>query len=154
MKADSVPDFLLKKLNLKEKAMIQKMSTFIVFIIFSAILIMACASEMAVQKPAEPQKVVSAEPEKHADVDFSISCMECHLTETPEAVADWKESTHGKMNFGCYMCHGDGVEDFAPSPKMDRCEACHSGDEKCMMQTNDGKCFDCHDGHSMKTAKN
>ena len=133
--------------------MIQKISTLVVFVIFSAILIMACASEMAVKKAAEPQKLVSAEPEKHSEVDFTISCMECHQDVTPEAVAEWKESTHGKMNFGCYMCHGDGVEDFAPSPKMDRCEACHSGDEKCMTRTNDGKCFDCHDGHSMKTVK-
>ena len=69
--------------------MIQKISIFIIFIIFSAILIMACASEMAVKKVSEPAPVVTLEPEKHADVDFTISCMECHLEETPEAVAEW-----------------------------------------------------------------
>ncbi len=133
--------------------MIKKISAFVIFLMFLAIVILACTtSETVVKKETAKQtKAVSAEPEKHPEVDFSISCVECHETETPEAVADWRESTHGKMNFGCYMCHGDGVENFAPSPKMDRCEACHSGAEKCFNQTNEGKCFDCHDGHSMKT---
>lgn len=134
--------------------MIKRISAYVVFIILSTMLLMACASEKVAQKPAEPVKAVSVEPEKHVEVDFSISCVECHETETPEAVAEWRKSTHGKMNFGCYMCHGDGVENFAPSPKMDRCVACHSGNEKCINQTNSGKCFDCHDGHSMKTEKN
>ena len=133
--------------------MIQKINIFVIFLIFSAVLIMACAAEKTVKKAPEPAPVVSAEPEKHADVDFTISCMECHQEETPEAVTEWKESSHGKMNFGCYMCHGDGSESFAASPKADRCEACHSGNEKCIIKTNEGKCYDCHNGHSMKTAK-
>lgn len=130
--------------------MIQKISMLVVFIIFSAILIMACASETVVKKVAEPKETVYVEPEKHADVDFSISCMECHQTETPEVTADWKKGAHGKMNFGCYICHGDGVENFASSPGANRCESCHSGSEKCFKQTVAGRCFDCHDGHTLK----
>ena len=134
--------------------MIQKITIFVMVAFFSGILIMACASEKAVKQEATPKKVVATETEKHIEVDFDISCMECHQEETPEIVSDWKSSTHGKMNFGCYMCHGDGIEDFAASPKADRCEACHSGNKKCEMKTHEGKCFDCHDGHTLISAKN
>jgi len=132
--------------------MIQKISFFIVFVIFSVILVMACASEKVVQKAPVAKETVVAEPETHADVDFTISCMECHAEETPEAYAAWKESSHGKMNFGCYMCHGDGVETFASSPTVESCESCHTGHEDCMVN-HAGTCYDCHDGHSMKIIK-
>ncbi len=132
--------------------MIQKISFLVVFVIFSVILVMACASEKAVQKTTLAKELVLAVSEKHADVDFSISCMECHQEETPEAYNAWKESSHGKMNFGCYMCHGDGEIEFAASPAVDRCEACHTVNEECTAN-NAGTCYDCHDGHSMKVTK-
>lgn len=92
--------------------------------------------------------------DKHAEVDFSLSCVECHSEETPEAVADWKSSPHGQMNFGCYMCHGDGDHEFYPSPGTDRCIACHSGQEVDFSKTKLNNCFDCHQGHTLKFHKN
>lgn len=132
--------------------MIQKISFLVVFVVFSVILVMACASEKAVQKATVAKELISAEPEKHAEVDFSISCMECHQEVTPEAYDAWKESSHGKMNFGCYMCHGDGTVTFASSPTVESCESCHTGHEACMINHADA-CYDCHDGHSMKIIK-
>jgi hypothetical protein len=120
---------------------------------FSTLMVIACATEKCAKKEAAPQKIVATENEKHMEVDFDISCMECHQEETPEVYADWEKSAHGKMNFGCYMCHGDGVEDFTAAPKADRCASCHSGNEKCDMHTQDGKCYTCHDSHNLKTEK-
>ncbi len=88
--------------------------------------------------------------DKHPDVDFSISCVECHTEVTPKAVQEWKSSKHGMMNFGCYMCHGDGQEDFAARPGSDRCIACHSGQEVDFSKTPVKNCFDCHQGHTLK----
>lgn len=132
--------------------MIQKISAVIIVTIFSVILVIACATEKAAQKAINTNEVATLDKETHPEVDFSISCMECHQEETPDAYNAWKESSHGKMNFGCYMCHGDGVEEFAASPEVNRCEACHTGHEECLTKNADA-CYDCHDGHSMKVVK-
>lgn len=87
---------------------------------------------------------------KHADVDWSISCMECHQQVTPDAVKEWKSSKHGMMNFGCYMCHGDGQVEFYPQPGTERCIGCHSGYEVDSAKTGVKNCFDCHKGHTLK----
>jgi len=87
---------------------------------------------------------------KHPDVDFSISCVECHQEATPDAVKDWKSSMHGRMNFGCYMCHGDGQEEFYPHPGSERCIGCHSPQEVDFSQLPVKNCFDCHKGHTLK----
>ncbi len=87
---------------------------------------------------------------KHPDVDFSISCVECHQEETPDAVKDWKSSMHGRMNFGCYMCHGDGQEEFYPQPGTERCIGCHSPQEVDFSKLPVKNCFDCHKGHTLK----
>lgn len=55
--------------------------------------------------------------DKHPDVDWTIGCAECHEEMTPEVFKDWKESKHGDMNFGCYICHGDGQETFTRKAK-------------------------------------
>lgn len=88
--------------------------------------------------------------EKHIDVDYSISCMECHAEETPEVTKEWKESAHGVMNFGCYMCHGDGQEEFYPKPETERCISCHSDQEVSNSTVAVNNCFDCHQGHTLK----
>ena len=95
----------------------------------------------------------TSQAEKHPDADFSMSCKECHMEVTPDIYTTWAESGHGKMNFGCYMCHGDGQEEFYVKPGSDRCISCHSGHEKCIEMTGDGNCFDCHKGHSLKVEK-
>ncbi|MDZ7764375.1 MAG: hypothetical protein U5K00_08090 [Melioribacteraceae bacterium] len=33
---------------------------------------------------------------------------------TPDIYKDWEMSRHGDVNFGCYLCHGDGQETFYP----------------------------------------
>ena len=133
--------------------MIQRINVLIIMMIFSVILVIACTAKKTVEKAAAVNNVVAVESEKHAEVDFTVSCMECHQEETPDAFNAWKVSSHGKMNFGCYMCHGDGVEEFSANPSVERCEACHSDHEECMTKNVDG-CYDCHDGHSMKVVKN
>ena len=91
-----------------------------------------------------------AQSTKHPEVDFSISCVECHTEVTPQVVKDWKGSMHGKMNFGCYMCHGDGQVEFFPKPGSERCIACHSGKAVDFSKTPVKNCFDCHKGHTLK----
>lgn len=87
---------------------------------------------------------------KHPEVDFSISCQECHAEQTPQIFKEWKESKHGVMNYGCYMCHGDGVEEFSSKPGSERCTACHSPQSVDFGQLPVKNCFDCHQGHSLK----
>ena len=90
------------------------------------------------------------EHEKHIEVDYSISCMECHQEETPEQTNEWRESAHGVMNFGCYMCHGDGEEEFYPRPGSEKCISCHSDNEVEFEKIPLNDCFDCHQGHSLQ----
>lgn len=93
------------------------------------------------------------EQEKHIEVDYTISCMECHAEETPEQTKEWQESAHGVMNFGCYMCHGDGEEEFYPKPGSERCISCHSDQEVEFSKHPLNNCFDCHQGHTLKFHK-
>lgn len=109
------------------------------------IIFLGCTAATLAKKDVQEQK--------HPDVDFTLSCGECHMEVTPEIHTEWAESAHGKMNFGCYMCHGDGQQEFAVKPGTDRCISCHSGDEKCIERTKDGNCFDCHKGHSLIVEK-
>jgi hypothetical protein len=92
----------------------------------------------------------SGETEKHPEVDFTISCKECHKETSPEIYEDWAGSGHGKMNFGCYMCHGDGEEEFYVKPASDNCISCHSAQDVDFSQSKFNNCFDCHQGHSLK----
>lgn len=88
--------------------------------------------------------------QKHAEVDFSISCVECHQETNPELTKAWYEGKHGLVNVGCFVCHDDGEVRFAPKPTSENCVACHSD------YTTDAKgaeikdCFACHDGHHLK----
>ena len=97
------------------------------------------------------------EDPKHAEVDFTISCMECHAEVTPDVYEQWRESKHGIMNYGCYMCHGDGVEEFTAKPGMDGCNGCHA-DQIMKLESKEsdsGKqtCYSCHEVHSLKRDK-
>ena len=88
--------------------------------------------------------------EKHPAVDYSVSCMECHREVTPEIEKQWRASKHGLMNFGCYICHGDGKVEFYKKPTADRCVSCHSGLKTDYSKTVAKSCFDCHNGHTLK----
>lgn len=78
------------------------------------------------------------------------SCVDCHMEVTPEITEAWKSSKHGMMNFGCYMCHGDGIEAFKPQPTGEMCMGCHSGKQTDMVKIKARSCFDCHSGHTLK----
>lgn len=88
--------------------------------------------------------------QKHPEVDFSISCQECHQETSPQIYQEWKDSAHGVMNYGCYLCHGDGQEEFAAKPGSERCVGCHSPQEVDFSKLAVDNCFDCHQGHSLK----
>jgi len=58
-------------------------------------------------------------------------CVECHETETPGAVTDWRLSKHSQEEVGCEACHGeehttadDASEAAIPTPAT--CEGCHA----------------------------
>ncbi len=88
--------------------------------------------------------------DEHPDVDWSISCSECHQQVTPEIYESWSESKHGQVNFGCYICHGDGQENFYAKGSDQTCINCHAGQEINFEKTNVKSCFDCHNGHTLK----
>ncbi len=88
--------------------------------------------------------------DKHPDVDWTISCSDCHRDVTPDIWDAWDESRHGKVNFGCYICHGDGEEVFHAKGTDERCSGCHAGQEVNFEKTKMKSCFDCHNGHSLK----
>ncbi len=88
--------------------------------------------------------------EKHPPVDFTVGCAECHQDVTPETFASWAASDHGIMNFGCYMCHGDGEVNFAKKPLDTSCMSCHDGKQYDRKKTPAKSCYDCHKGHSLK----
>lgn len=88
--------------------------------------------------------------DKHPDVDWTISCNDCHMDVTPEIVEAWSESRHGQVNFGCYICHGDGEEVFHPKGSDERCIGCHAGQEVIFENSKLESCFDCHNGHTLK----
>ena len=90
------------------------------------------------------------EQARHSDVDFTLSCRECHSEATPEIYQQWKSSAHGIMNFSCYMCHGDGQVEFYPRPGSERCVGCHSPQEVDFTKLKVENCFDCHQGHTLK----
>lgn len=88
--------------------------------------------------------------DKHPDVDWTISCSDCHKDVTPDIFDAWSESRHGQVNFGCYICHGDGEETFHAKGTDERCSGCHAGQEVNFENTNLKSCFDCHNGHTLK----
>jgi len=90
---------------------------------------------------------------KHTKVDWNQSCEECHQTKTPKVVSKWKFSKHGDANVGCFICHGDGEEEFYSKPKSDRCITCHSSQDVDFKRIKVTSCFFCHVGHSLKFHK-
>ena len=92
----------------------------------------------------------SLQDDKHPEVDFTISCEDCHKEETPEVTKAWFDGIHGTHKVGCFVCHGDGEERFFPKPDSESCIACHSDQEVDWEESKHKSCFDCHDGHTLK----
>lgn len=92
----------------------------------------------------------SEKGEKHSEVDFSLSCVECHQEVTPEITKDWQAGKHGIFKVGCFVCHGDGQERFSTKPTTESCVMCHSDYESDLSNTKATNCFDCHNGHKLK----
>ncbi len=123
-------------------------------LLFLLLMAYACSSTTPNPKPMTQSLSSTAsvsEDEKHLDVDFSVSCLECHTEETPEVVADWSAGTHGQVNVGCFICHGDGEEEYYASPGTEACISCHdSMAEEVATAESDENCFTCHNGHKLK----
>ena len=90
------------------------------------------------------------EQAQHPDVDFSLTCLECHTDMTPAVVDEWQSGMHGEVNVKCYVCHGDGEVEFYPSGSDDGCIGCHSPQEVDFDAVPVSSCYDCHNGHSLK----
>jgi len=88
--------------------------------------------------------------DRHEDVDWMISCKECHLEDTPEVVNEWEAGMHGVANVGCFVCHGDGEDEFYPEPTSDACISCHDEVATGQAAASVSSCFTCHSGHSLK----
>ncbi|MBL7052702.1 MAG: hypothetical protein ISS00_03025 [Candidatus Marinimicrobia bacterium] len=123
-----------------------KINMILSVIVLTIALALSCSS---LCKNAQVVEKSVAEFAGHAEVDFSVSCMECHSESTPDIYEDWANSGHGKMNYGCYMCHGDGMENFSVQPETDMCINCHSSASGHLMRMENQGCFDCHDGHTL-----
>ena len=94
----------------------------------------------------------SRQPEprvQHIEVDFTISCVECHSSTSPEVVEAWQEGKHGEYDHGCQICHGVSASDFKARPRASICRRCHK-QRISVSRTCARSCFDCHDGHSLK----
>ena len=87
--------------------------------------------------------------EKHPDVDWTLGCQTCHEEMTPDIYEKWHNSDHGMVGFGCYICHGDGQEEFHPTGSDEKCSGCHYEQTESMTAEFDN-CFVCHNGHSLK----
>lgn len=88
--------------------------------------------------------------DEHPDVDWTIGCQECHADTTPDIFSDWEESRHGIVNFGCYICHGDGQETFYVKGNDAQCSGCHAAQLESFENSKFKSCFDCHNGHTLK----
>ncbi len=116
---------------------------------------MSCASGPAAGRSESPSPVTGGEaprPQARADhpaVDFSVTCLECHETMTPQVVGDWEEGSHGLVNVGCYICHGDGEVEFHAKPSSESCLSCHSRKAVDFESLPVDGCFGCHSGHRL-----
>lgn len=102
----------------------------------------SCAPPIGDEKVRVPAEV-------HPGLTDEMSCLDCHSELTPDITNDWKKSGHGKMNYGCYICHGDGTVSFTSKPTNDGCISCHSASTTHIEKYPHMSCFDCHNGHSL-----
>ena len=120
----------------------------LIMILTGLIIMISCCPTEATTAIPGPTTVQAAI--MHPAEDFSsVSCSECHADATPDIYTAWKESGHGKMDYGCYICHGDGVVEFHPMASTEGCVSCHSNNESHLARHEYEGCFDCHNAHSL-----
>ncbi|KAA3661403.1 MAG: hypothetical protein DWQ10_04585 [Calditrichaeota bacterium] len=124
----------------------------VLLIVLLSVALIASFSCSSSQQMAQTTKAPPAPkaPAKHTDVDFTQSCLDCHKSETPDVVAEWESGMHGEVNIGCYICHGDGQEEYYPEPNAETCVSCHSGYVPVYPGTGVKDCFGCHDYHTLR----
>lgn len=89
-------------------------------------------------------------PAEHPDVEFDVSCNDCHAEETPEVYAAWESGVHGDVNIKCFICHGDGTETFTLKPPVETCRGCHDTAFPAFEASGQESCFSCHDHHTLQ----
>jgi len=119
-----------------------------IYLIISILVVVVLAIDMLTAQTGKASKV--SFQNEHPDVDWTLGCAECHAEETPEIFKQWSESRHGQVNFGCYICHGDGIEEFSAKGNDDKCSGCHAEQEISFEKSKMESCFDCHNGHTLK----
>jgi len=119
-----------------------KLGVLALIVIAFSVILFSCAPPITDEKVSVPALV-------HPGLPSDMGCVDCHMDVTPTIVNQWQNSGHGKLNYGCYMCHGDGVVKFTPKPSDDGCSSCHSGSAAHIEKYNHMSCFDCHNGHSL-----
>ena len=83
----------------------------------------------------------------HRLIPAGDTCASCH-----KAVYDqWKASPHATNGVECTVCHGETTaKDFAATPALSTCEACHS-DQVAQLKSDpfmkDRTCVSCHQAH-------
>jgi len=119
----------------------------LIIILAFLFLFVSCCTETSNVKP---ESIATKTIIVHPAEDFStLSCSECHADVSPDIYTAWKGSGHGKMDYGCYICHGDGEVEFYPKASTEGCVSCHSNNEAHLARFEYVGCFDCHDGHSL-----
>lgn len=47
------------------------------------------------------------------------ACLDCHSTNTPGIVEQWRDSTHAKKNVDCYSCHRANEQGCTCTPRRE-----------------------------------
>jgi len=74
-------------------------------------------------------------------------CIDCHSTETPRIVEQWKKSRHSMNDVDCQVCHLAGVGDpsaidhngfsITKNLTLAYCEGCHALADEIMKESRD-----------------
>ena len=114
-------------------------------LLYSSVLLGFFVLAIAVQ-PATAQ-LDQAKHIHHRLLPAGDTCATCH-----KAIYDqWKASPHADNGVECTVCHGETTApDFAGTPGLSTCEACHS-DQVAQLKSDpfmkDRTCVSCHQAH-------
>jgi len=115
----------------------------------AAAVMFTCARQKPLRATNVTETQTAQETATHPPVDFSMGCVECHTTMTPAVVRTWEGSLHGEANVKCYVCHGDGQQEFHAAGDATGCTGCHSDQSVDFVSRPENSCFDCHNGHTL-----
>jgi hypothetical protein len=83
--------------------------------------------------------------EPHAQVT-DARCKACHSSGSGsklQIAGTVSHAAHDKQNVGCASCHGSKTHDL--SPRAERCQTCHAGEQMHEAGMKDLPCLSCHD---------